>query len=117
MAVSYTHLDVYKRQVAESWSCISSWLTQTQKMLIGFLTKNRIMQENTANYGNNLVIKLSNIDIRTHYPKEIEIMVQTLQKRVIPCLRSMSEIPRLFLYPEKFKEFVHVCLLYTSRCV
>lgn len=94
--------------VAESWSSISSWLTQTQKMLIGFLTKNRIMQENTGNYSNNSVIKLSNIDIRTHYPKEIEIMVQTLQKRVIPGLRSMSEIPRLFLYPETFKEFVHV---------
>ncbi|CAI4044439.1 Lst4p SKDI_11G0450 [Saccharomyces kudriavzevii IFO 1802] len=94
--------------VAESWSCISSWLTQTQKMLIGFLNRNRIMQENTGNYSNNSVIKLSNIDIKIHYPKEIEIMVQTLQKRVIPCLRSMSEIPRLFLYPETFKEFVHV---------
>ena len=70
--------------------------------------RNRTMQENTGNYGNNSVIKLSNIDIKTHYPKEIEIMVQTLQKRVIPCLRSMSEIPRLFLYPETFKEFVHV---------
>ncbi|CAI4044818.1 hypothetical protein N7582_003367 [Saccharomyces uvarum] len=94
--------------VAESWSCLSSWLTQTQRMLTVFLNNNRTMQENTGNNSNNLIIRLSNIDIKTYYPKEIEIMIRTLQKRLIPCLRSLSEIPRLFLYPDTFKDFVHV---------
>lgn len=88
--------------VTESWTDIKQWLDLTERLIIFQLDKLDIdsMLLNTDN-------GLLPHDYISYYPKNVDHIVNDLQKRLIPCFRSLSEIPRLFIYPEIYPDFVN----------
>ncbi|CAL9731646.1 protein Lst4p [Monosporozyma unispora] len=87
--------------VTECWSDIKQWLDLTQRLIISQLDK-MVIDNMILNMDNGLLPH----DYILHFPKNVDNIVNDLQKRLIPCFRSLSEIPRLFIYPEVYPDFV-----------
>lgn len=88
--------------ITECWSDIKQWLDLTQSLTI--LQLEKIVTDNTiTNYN----VGLLPPDYNSHFPKVVDTIVHDLQRRMIPCFKAFSEIPRLFIYPEIYPEFVN----------
>ncbi|QLG73447.1 hypothetical protein HG535_0E05310 [Zygotorulaspora mrakii] len=81
--------------ISEAWTQVSQWLDECQGILLGILRKRS--KCNCYFLPNNM---------KETHPKECQSVISLLQRKLIPCLKSTSQIPRLFLYPETFQSFV-----------
>lgn len=81
--------------ISEAWLQVSQWLDECQEIVLGILR----MRSRYKNWG------LPD-DIQSSFPKECGNVISLLHGKLIPCLTSMSQIPRLFLYPDTFRIFV-----------
>lgn len=88
--------------IPEAWGHITKWLDQCQNIIEATLDRHRSTRDKGMKDG------LLPNDLNVHFPKECDSIVQLLQHKLIPCLRSIMGIPRLFLYPEDYKCFMRV---------
>lgn len=88
--------------IPEAWGYITKWLDQCQNIVVTMLDKSKTMKEKNAGDG------LLPSDLNMYFPKECDNIVQLLQHKLIPCLRSIMEVPRLFLYPQNYDRFIKI---------
>ncbi|QLQ77957.1 hypothetical protein HG537_0A02040 [Torulaspora globosa] len=99
LAVSLCVPNILLQVISEVWDDVSSWFDQCQAYILA--TIRGIRHSVSSPYSGYLPP-----DFESAYPKECDNIVNLLQTRLIPCLRSTSEIPRLFLCPESCPSFV-----------
>ncbi|CCD22245.1 Lst4p NDAI_0A00870 [Naumovozyma dairenensis CBS 421] len=101
--------------ISESWTYISHWLTDIQDIIASIVAENAGTCKGTTNSNNMEQFTYQNrsisdgvlpVNLEIAFPDEIGKIIQVLAKKLMPCLRSMTEIPRIFLYPPDFVEFV-----------
>lgn len=99
LAVSLCVPNILLQVVSEVWGDISQWFDQCQAYVLAMV---RQSNRDTLNpFSGYLPTNLESV-----FPKECENMIHLLLTRLVPCFRSTSEIPRLFLCPESFPLFV-----------
>ncbi|CCK69209.1 Lst4p KNAG_0C00960 [Huiozyma naganishii CBS 8797] len=86
--------------VSEIWQDITRWLTQTQTIVLGYLERKNSLKKHHEG-------AFLPLDYSAAFPKDVDKAVQSLQRKLLPCFRSYSEIPRLFLYPDYSIDFVN----------
>ncbi|GAV56250.1 hypothetical protein ZYGR_0BB00270 [Zygosaccharomyces rouxii] len=86
--------------IPEAWQHITRWLNQCQEIVLDIWNKSKSVK--CKNYQDGVLP--SNLNIYFRY--ECDAIVQLLQSRLIPCLRSFTKIPRMFLYPQNYQKFI-----------
>lgn len=99
LAVSLCVPNILLQVISEVWGDVSLWFDQCQAYVLAMVRDTR--RSASASYGGYLPT-----DLESTYSKECDSMIDLLQTRLIPCFRSTSEIPRLFLCPESCPSFV-----------
>lgn len=88
--------------ISEVWSDVSRWFDQCQGIVLGMLKAKARSLSGGGSPNDGYLPQ----DLELVFPKECESIVTLLRNKLIPCLRSTSEIPRLFLCPETSLSFV-----------
>ncbi|CAR29862.1 ZYRO0G18744p [Zygosaccharomyces rouxii] len=86
--------------IPEAWQHITRWLDQCQSIVLDIWSKSKSVK--CKNYQDGVLP--SNLNV--HFRYECDTIVQLLQGKLIPCLRSFMEIPRMFLYPQNYQKFI-----------
>lgn len=92
--------------ISEMWSQISYSLNEIQNVVLSMILKRNTGDTENEDESINDGLLPTNLDSNLEFAKEIDFIIQLLNTKVMPCLRSVTEIPRLFLYPRTFNEFV-----------
>lgn len=102
LAVSLCVPNILLPVISEIWFNVSIWFDECQEITISMLRANLI-----SRYGHSISCDgCLPQDLKSVFPKECENIVSLLRNKLIPCFRSTSEIPRLFLCPESSLFFV-----------
>lgn len=102
LAISLCVPNILLPTISEVWSYVSIWFDQSQSITFTMLKETQLLKNgmNSACDGS-----LPN-NLKDAFPNECENIVHLLQHKLIPCFRSISETPRLFLYPETCESFI-----------
>ena len=103
-AVSYTHLDVYKRQLKHLIAS-GDKVNRINAVLSGSL--NFIFNNFSENYNFHDVVKEAGVQGFTEPDPKIDLSGVDVARKILILIRESG-------YP---MEMEHICLLYTSRCV
>lgn len=88
--------------IPEAWQYITRWLDQCQTIVLGIWTRSKTIKCKNLQDG----VLPSGLHVR--FPQECDAIIQLLQSKLIPCLRSFMEIPRIFPYPQGYQKFIKV---------
>lgn len=92
--------------VTEAWAQISNWLDSTQSSILSMINKVKLTKVASPCSFEKETPCLVPTDIKLHFVPEFENIVQGLQRRLVPYLISISETPRLFLYPVTISKYI-----------
>lgn len=86
--------------IPEAWQHITRWLNQCQAIVLDIWSRSKSIK--CKDYQDGILVGNLNV----HFRYECDAIVQLLQSKLIPCLRSFTEIPRMFLYPQNYQKFI-----------
>ncbi|EDO18998.1 hypothetical protein Kpol_2002p69 [Vanderwaltozyma polyspora DSM 70294] len=98
----------YLPVVMEAWRQVSTWLDNTQASIISIISRLKKPPSTLHLQCDKELSCLLPADARFQFVSEFESIILALQRKIVPCLRSISEIPRLFLYPTTLMKFVEL---------
>lgn len=102
LAVSLCVPHILLPVISEIWPNISRWFDQCQEITLSMLRANLL-----SRHGHRLSCEgYLPQNLKSVFPTECDSIVTLLRNNLIPCFRSTSEIPRLFLCPESSYFFV-----------
>lgn len=102
LAISLCVPNILLPTISEVWSYISLWFDQSQAITLTMFKEVQLLKNGIKHMCDGTVAD----NLKDAFPSECENIVHLLQHKLIPCFRSISETPRLFLYPETCESFI-----------